>query len=42
MSNIDLLSLFNNVSGVLQKNKTTLNKADDHNGDHGDNMVQNI
>ena len=40
MSNIDLLSLFNNVSGVLQKNKTSLNKADDHNGDHGDNMVQ--
>ncbi len=40
MSNIDLLSLFKNVSGVLQDNKSSLNKADDHNGDHGDNMVQ--
>lgn len=40
MSNIDLLSLFSSVSGVLQDNKTSLNKADDYNGDHGDNMVQ--
>ncbi len=40
MANIDLLSLFNNVSGVLKENKTSLNKADDHNGDHGDHMVQ--
>ena len=39
MSNIDLFSLFSNVSGVLQDNKTSLNKADDYNGDHGNNMV---
>ena len=37
---LNLLSLFQTVSGALAENKTSLNKADTHNGDHGDNMVQ--
>lgn len=37
---LDLLSLFQTVSGALSDNKESLNKADTHNGDHGDNMVQ--
>jgi hypothetical protein len=40
MSEIDLYSLFNSVSEVLQENQASLNKADDRNGDHGDNMVE--
>ena len=40
MANIDLLQLFNSVTSSLQDNKDTLNKADDYNGNHGDNMVE--
>jgi hypothetical protein len=41
MSNqLDLLSLFNAVTNTLEDNKTDLNKADEYNGDHGDNMVK--
>ncbi len=41
MSNqVDLLSLFNAVTGTLKENKTALNKADEYNGNHGDNMVE--
>jgi hypothetical protein len=39
-SAVDLLSLFQAVSGTLQENRTDLNKADTHNNDHGDNMVE--
>ena len=37
---LNLLSMFQTVSGALAENQTSLNKADTHNGDHGDNMVQ--
>jgi hypothetical protein len=37
---LNLLSLFQTVAGALAENQTSLNKADSHNGDHGDNMVQ--
>jgi len=36
---IDLGSLFQAVTGTLQKNQKKLNAADDENHDHGDNMV---
>lgn len=38
--NLDLFSMFQSVAGALEKNKDSLNKADSHNGDHGDNMTQ--
>ncbi|MEN8240926.1 MAG: hypothetical protein ABFS17_03305 [Chloroflexota bacterium] len=37
---LNLLSMFQTVSGALSENQASLNKADSHNGDHGDNMVQ--
>ena len=37
---IDLLQLFSAVSGALQDQRDTLNAADSHNQNHGDNMVQ--
>ena len=37
---LDLASLFGQVVGTLTENKQQLNKADTHNGDHGDNMVE--
>jgi len=37
---IDLLSLFNKVSKVVKENKTSLNKADSYNHDHGDHMTE--
>ena len=41
MSNgVDLFKLFQAVSGTLKENQTALNQADDHNRDHGDNMVE--
>ena len=40
MSEIDLLTLFNSVTGALKDNKDSLNKADTYNGDHGTNMVE--
>ena len=36
---IDLINLFQKVTGTLTKNKETLNEADTSNHDHGDNMV---
>ncbi len=38
-NNINLLSMFEAVTSSLSENKESLNKADTHNGDHGDNMV---
>lgn len=37
---IDLLSLFKQVSKSVKQNKDTLNQADSYNHDHGDNMVE--
>jgi len=37
---IDLFQIFSTVTGALQDNKSTLNKADSYNENHGDNMVQ--
>lgn len=37
---IDLLSLFKQVSKSVKQNKDTLNQADNYNHDHGDNMVE--
>ncbi len=37
---IDLFSLFNQVTKTMQDSKTSLNKADTYNHDHGDNMVE--
>lgn len=37
---IDLLSLFGQVSKSLQQNKDSLNQADTYNHDHGDHMVE--
>jgi len=37
---IDLLSLFNQVTKTMKDSKTTLNKADTYNHDHGDHMVE--
>lgn len=39
-SPIDLINLFQKVTGTLKKNKETLNEADTSNHDHGDNMVE--
>lgn len=36
---LDLVNLFQNVTGTLSKNRDSLNKADTANHDHGDNMV---
>jgi hypothetical protein len=36
---IDLTNLFSQVTEQLSKHKTQLNKADDYNHNHGDNMV---
>jgi hypothetical protein len=38
-SGIDLFTLFQGVMGQLQDKKDALNKADEYNHDHGDNMV---
>jgi hypothetical protein len=35
----DLFTIFQSVMGQLQNNKDELNKADEYNHDHGDNMV---
>ena len=37
---IDLFSLFSQVSKTMDKNRTSLNKADTYNHDHGDHMVE--
>ena len=37
---IDLFSLFNQVTKTMQDSKTSLNKADTYNHDHGDHMVE--
>jgi len=37
---IDLISIFNQVTKTMQANKTNLNKADSYNHDHGDHMVE--
>ena len=37
---IDLFSLFRQVSKSVKQNKTSLNQADPYNHDHGDNMVE--
>lgn len=39
-SAIDLYKLFGTVQKTMVKNQTVLNKADDYNHNHGDNMVQ--
>ncbi|HEY59800.1 MAG TPA: hypothetical protein G4N92_03805 [Anaerolineae bacterium] len=39
-SQIDLFSLFNQVSKTLKTNQPELNKADSYNNDHGDHMVE--
>jgi len=36
---IDLFSLFNQVTKTMQDSQASLNKADTYNHDHGDNMV---
>ena len=36
---LDLLKLFQTVTGTLSENRDALNQADDRNHDHGDNMV---
>ena len=37
---IDLFSLFNQVTKTMQGSQTSLNKADTYNHDHGDHMVE--
>lgn len=37
---IDLFSLFNQVAKTMEKSRTSLNKADTYNHDHGDHMVE--
>jgi hypothetical protein len=37
---IDLFSIFNQVSKALKDNKTSLNEADSYNHDHGDHMTE--
>jgi hypothetical protein len=37
---VDMAQLFGAVAGTLAENRQSLNKADVHNHDHGDNMVQ--
>jgi len=39
-NDIDLLSLFGQVTKTMKKSKTSLNKADTYNHDHGDHMVE--
>lgn len=39
-SPIDLIKMFQGVTGQLQKNQESLNQADEYNHDHGDNMVE--
>ena len=39
-TSIDLMSLFQAASSVLNNNKTQLNQADPYNHDHGDNISQ--
>ena len=39
-ADINLLPLFQSAASALQKNRSSLNQADAHNSDHGDNMVQ--
>jgi len=36
---VDLLSIFQAVTGTLSENQSTLNEADSYNHNHGDNMV---
>ncbi len=38
-SNLDLAKIFSAVTQTLAENQTTLNKADEYNQNHGDNMV---
>lgn len=38
--NVDLFSLFKQVSKAVQENKTSLNEADTYNHDHGDHMAE--
>jgi hypothetical protein len=38
--NIDLASLFKQVSKAVQQNQDSLNEADSYNHDHGDHMVE--
>jgi hypothetical protein len=38
-STVDLVKLFTNVAQTMVENKTSLNKADEYNHDHGDHMV---
>lgn len=37
---IDLFSLFNQVSKTMKKSKASLNEADSYNHDHGDHMAE--
>jgi len=37
---IDLITLFNQVSKTMQKSKSALNEADSYNHDHGDHMAE--
>jgi len=37
---IDLFSIFNQVSKAVKDNKTSLNEADSYNHDHGDHMTE--
>jgi hypothetical protein len=39
---LDLVSLFNNVTKTLKGNQELLNEADTYNHNHGDNMVKNF
>ena len=39
-SQVDLFKLFKQVSKILKKNQSALNKADTYNHDHGDHMVE--
>ncbi|MCJ7733706.1 MAG: hypothetical protein MUP11_04065 [Anaerolineales bacterium] len=38
-SNVDLVKLFSTVADTLVENQASLNKADEYNQNHGDNMV---
>ena len=37
---IDLFSMFNQVTKAMQESKQSLNDADTYNHDHGDHMVE--
>lgn len=39
-NSLDLAQLFSTVGKTLEKSRTTLNQADNGNGNHGDNMVE--